>query len=144
MNSRLLHLSLILVVTLVSVAAVSATLRLSRFDARTSGSDIVVAWQASIETSVDAYVVERKSAYDVQFKDMERVRSHGPNKLYQFTDERVYEAQPGQETPLGEIIYYRLRVLNDDGSITVTDPISVDYTPTAIRRTWGSIKAMFQ
>ncbi len=119
------------------VGVVLASVVFSRFDARTEGNDIVVSWEASIETDIREYILERRTIFDTQFLEMVRVEAHGPNSLYTYRDVRVFKVQAEQ-------VSYRLRMIDDKGSLAgVTDPIAVDYTPTAVRRTWGSIKAMF-
>ena len=119
------------------VGTALASVVFSRFDARTEGNDIVVSWEASVETDVSEYVVERRTIFDTQFLEMARLTVRGANSLYTFRDERVFKIQAEQ-------VSYRLRMIDTRGSLVgVTDPITVDYTPTAVRRTWGSIKAMF-
>jgi len=126
----------ILLVLVVFVGTVLANVVFSRFDARTEGNDIVVSWQASVETDVKEYVLERKTLFDAQFVEMARFDPHGTNNLYTYRDERVFKVQSEQ-------VSYRLRIINTDNSFVVTDAITIAYTPTAVRRTWGSIKAMF-
>ncbi len=132
--NRLLTSILLLFVFLVGTAL--ANVVFSRFDARTEGNDIVVSWEASVESGVREYVLERKTLFDAQFVEMARISPHGTNNLYTYRDERVFKVQSEQ-------VSYRLRIVNDDDSFAVTEPITIDYTPTAVRRTWGSIKAMF-
>lgn len=132
--NRLLTSILLLFVFLVGTAL--ANVVFSRFDARTEGNDIVVSWESSVESGVREYVLERKTLFDAQFVEMARISPHGTNNLYTYRDERVFKVQSEQ-------VSYRLRIVNDDNSFVVTDAITIDYTPTAVRRTWGSIKAMF-
>lgn len=116
---------------------VLASVVFSRFEARTEGNDIVVSWEASVETEVREYVLERRTVFDAQFVEMARVSAHGANSPYTFRDERVFKSQAEQ-------VLYRLRMIGQAGELVgVTDAIAVNYTPTAVRRTWGSIKAMF-
>lgn len=124
------------VVVAFSIVGMSSVV-LSRFEARTEGSDVVVSWQASVETDVQTYVLERKTRFDVQFRELARVPATGANKLHEYRDTKIYKTA-------GEQVQYRLRVVYADQTFVAVDPISVDYTPTAVRRTWGSIKAMFQ
>ncbi len=132
---RLASSIVFLLVFMVGVALASVVF--SRFDARTEGNDIVVSWEASVETDIREYVLERRTIFDTQFVEMVRLAAHGSNSLYTYRDERVFKVQAEQ-------VSYRLRMIDDNGSVAgVTDPITVDYTPTAVRRTWGSIKAMF-
>ena len=127
----------ILFLLVLAVGVALAGVVFSRFDARTEGNDIIVSWEASVETDVREYVLERRTIFDTQFLEMARLRARGPNTLYVYRDRRVFKVQAEQ-------VSYRLRMIDDQGSlVAVTDPITVDYTPTAVRRTWGSIKAMF-
>ena len=119
------------------VGTVLASVVFSRFEARTEENDIVVTWEASVETDVREYVLERRTAFDSQFVEMARMNVHGANSPYIYRDERLFKVEAEQ-------VSYRLRMIGSGGSLLgVTDPITVDYTPTAVRRTWGSIKAMF-
>ena len=132
---RLASAIVFLLVFMVGLALASVVF--SRFDARTEGNDIVVSWESSVETDIREYVLERRTIFDAQFLEMARLTAHGPNSPYTYRDERVFKVQAEQ-------VSYRLRMLDNSGSfVGVTDPITVDYTPTAVRRTWGSIKAMF-
>lgn len=133
MNRLLTSISLLLVFL---VGTAVANVVFSRFEARTEGNDIVVSWEASVETDVREYVLERKTLFDAQFVEMARFQPHGTNAVYTYRDERVFKVQSEQ-------VSYRLRIVNTDNSFVVTDAITIDYTPTAVRRTWGSIKAMF-
>lgn len=132
--NRLLASILLLFVFLVGTAV--ANVVFSRFDARTQGNDIVVSWETSVEADVKEYVLERRTLFDAQFVEMARFQPHGASNLYTYRDERVFKVQSEQ-------VSYRLRIVNTDNSFVVTEAITIDYTPTAVRRTWGSIKAMF-
>ena len=135
MRRTVLHIVLLLMVGVPLVYAGSVVL--SRFEARTVENDIIVTWQASVESDVREYVLERKTQFDADFVEMAHLTAQGANVAYTFTDARVYKVQAEQ-------VYYRLRIVHSDNTVTLTDAISVNYTPTAVRRTWGSIKAMFQ
>ena len=132
--SRLLTSISLLFVFLVGTAL--ANVVFSRFDARTVGNDIIVSWESSVESDVKEYVLERKTLFDAQFVEMARFNAHGTNSLYTYRDQRVFKVQ-------SEEVSYRLRVISSDNGFVVTDAITINYTPTAVRRTWGSIKAMF-
>lgn len=58
---------------------------------------------------------------------------------YQFVDRSVFK--PGDA---GDAVFYKLLIDYRNGSVEEKGPVSVNYTSTAIRRTWGSIKSMFQ
>ncbi len=110
---------------------------LQRFEARTQGNDVIVEWEAQVEQEVKMYVLERRTRYDVAFREIKRFTPQGPKKVYRYRDTHVYKNTSEQ-------VYYRLRIIYRDGTLQLIDPIATDYTSTAVRRTWGSIKAMFQ
>ncbi len=119
----------------------SAQVVLSSFEARSDGPDVIVSWKASLEDELKDYALERKSRYDTEFKVMTNLNSRGANFKYEWRDRTVYGAS---QVESNEQVEYRLRITFIDGSTQMVEPIAVDYTPTAVRRTWGSIKAMFQ
>jgi len=140
MNRSLNVFGLLLVAMLLGAWS-SAQVVLSQFEARSDGADVVVSWKASLEDEVKDYALERKSRYDTQFKALSNLDSRGANFQYEYRDRTVYGAS---QVESNEQVEYRLRVNFIDGTVTIVEPIAVDYTPTAVRRTWGSIKAMFQ
>lgn len=123
---------------IVGLAPVVAQVSLSRFEAKADKNDLVITWQASAETNIREYILERKTRYDVTFKELKRLLPKGINKKYEYRDDSVYKTAAVDE------VQYRLRVQFQDGSVFRSEPITIQYTSTAIRRTWGSIKAMFQ
>ncbi|MDX1546474.1 MAG: hypothetical protein R3247_05780, partial [Rhodothermales bacterium] len=58
-------------------------------------------------------------------------------KEYRFVDDQVYKSA-------AEELDYRLDAVFSNGLRQQVASKKLNYTPTAIRRTWGSIKAMFQ
>ena len=72
-----------------------------------------------------------------QFVSVHVVKSHGAGKPYLYRDDQVYKAGADQ-------LDYRLEAVFENGLREVVRSASVNYTSTAVRRTWGSIKAMFQ
>jgi hypothetical protein len=119
-------------------AAMPFSVSLSRFEARVLGEEVNVFWQVNDEQTVREYVLERKAQYDVGFKEIKRQTSDGRNRLYQFRDTDLYKAT------VSEQVQYRIRIVEKDGNVTTSNVLNANYTPTAVRRTWGSIKAMFE
>lgn len=113
--------------------------KLSFFKVETeAGRNFILSWQAEQEDDVHRYEVYRRTIHsNGEFVKLHELRAHGPNKPYQFRDDQVYKASSEQ-------VDYRLEVVFTSGVRQILAQQSVNYTPTAIRRTWGSIKAMFQ
>lgn len=116
-------------------------LRLSFFKVERESSAFVLAWQAIEESGVREYEVHRRtnSSAGNEFVRINAspIRAHGVNKAYRFVDDQVFKTGM-------EMVEYRLEIVFADGTRQVSSAITQNYTSTAIRRTWGSIKAMFQ
>lgn len=101
--------------------------------------DIVLEWEALVESEVHHYVLARRTPYSRtnSFDDIAEIQPQGANKPYQYRDSDIYKVAVDK-------IEYRLAVVYANGVREEFPLLSVNYTPTAVRRTWGSIKAMFQ
>ncbi len=111
---------------------------MSFFKVNEEGGDLVVSWQTEEELDVREYELQRMTRFtNGQFVKVESLAPHGPDKAYLFTDEQIFKSS-------SERVDYRLEVIYTDGVRQQLAREQVNYTSTAIRRTWGSIKAMFQ
>jgi len=113
-------------------------MELEFFQVENQGQEFVVTWKALVEEDVYAYELTRRTALsNEQFIKVFAPEAHGTNKVYSFRDNQVYKST-------SEKLDYRLQVVYTNGLREVITTKSVNYTSTAIRRTWGSLKAMFQ
>lgn len=120
-----------------SLAAASYTVRLNYFTVQPQGNDFLLTWQAEVEEDVQVYEVYRKTAFAENFKLVTKLSPHGARKQYQFVDNQVYKIE-------SEELDYRLDAVFTNGLRQQVAERKINYAPTAVRRTWGSIKAMFQ
>jgi fructose-specific phosphotransferase system component IIB len=79
----------------------------------------------------------RKTTLTNDFGMAMEASPHGIAKEYLFRDSQVYKAAAEQ-------LDYRLEVVYSNGARETLTTQSINYTSTAIRRTWGSLKALFQ
>ena len=101
-------------------------------------SDLVVTWRASVEEDLSHYILKRRTRLDYVPLEIAQIRAHGPNKLYTYRDSGIYKTAE-------ETVEYELVAVASDGRTELSvAKLQTAYTPTAVRRTWGSIKAMFQ
>lgn len=123
---------------LLLTAAVSLQgVRLSSFDVQPRGDDFEISWQTDLEDGVAGFELHRRtSTTNNEFILIGSHESHGVGRIYSLMDDQIFKSS-------SELIDYRLQAVLADGSRQVLRIESVNYTPTAIRRTWGSIKAMF-
>lgn len=111
--------------------------RLSSFSVQPRGEDFEIAWQTDLEDGVTGFELHRRtSTTNNEFVLVGMLDSHGIGRAYTMLDDQIFKSS-------SEMIDYRLQAVLVDGSRQVLRIESVNYTPTAIRRTWGSIKAMF-
>lgn len=110
---------------------------LNYFTIEEAGNDFVVTWETVRESDVKRFELHRKTPYtNDEFVLVKEQEPHGTERQYLVRDTQVFKNG-------SELIDYRLQVVLSDGSRQVLSTRTVNYTPTAIRRTWGSIKAMF-
>ena len=116
----------------------SSSVQLNFFKVESEGSDFVVTWQADLEDGVREYELLRKTtlSHD-QFVQAYAVSPHGTGKAYTYRDTQVYKSGAEQ-------LDYRLDVVYTNGVRETLSTKSINYTSTAVRRTWGSLKALFQ
>jgi hypothetical protein len=116
----------------------SSSVRLSLFAVDAENSDLIVKWQANVEEEIAHYVIKRLTRLDHDFVEIATIPAQGANKLYVFRDDKIYKTA-------AETVEYELVAVSADGRIEISlGRRQTAYTPTAVRRTWGSIKAMFQ
>ncbi|MEX0599204.1 MAG: hypothetical protein WD021_10155 [Rhodothermales bacterium] len=95
----------------------------------------VVQWEAESEEDLHHYEVEIRMQFSPEPRIVE-VQPHGAGKPYTYRDDGLFKS--------GEAVRYTLVAILDTGERIEVGSMEIDYTPTAVRRTWGSIKAMFQ
>lgn len=108
-----------------------------------SRTEILVQWVVSNVDEVDHFELERKLVRDASFIKLTDIQpgqqTTGSGDLkYSYIDKTIYKTSTGSEP-----VVYQLNIIFKDNS-EQSAQAEVDYTTTAIRRTWGSIKAMFQ
>lgn len=112
--------------------------RLSAFEIRNEGSDFVITWSTELEEDVRSFEVQRRTtSSNDQFVKIHSVAGQGPGQQYQFRDSQVFKSSSDR-------LDYRLDVVYENGVREAIRDESMNFTSTAVRRTWGSLKAMFQ
>ena len=109
---------------------------LDYFNVRSEGDNVVVEWKTSLETNLDKFVVERRSPQSV-FIELATIAPKGSNSFYNYTDKGAYKT-----TDL--LFVYRLKIVDLDNTVTYSYEKSISLSVSGVKRTWGSIKAMFR
>ena len=134
--------ALLLVLWSVAVAVASS---LTLFAAAYDGTTVRVEWEVTSETDVSGFELSRKSATETSFTTVSSVVPTGQRR-YQYLDANVYRTTGGGGTPapsnLGGPFTYRLTVRSPNGDQSYLTILAG--TPSAVQRSWGTIKSMFR
>jgi hypothetical protein len=136
MTARILY-TLTGLVLVSNLAFAGDPLKEGSFSARSDGTVIFVRWVSQDEAGVVRFEVERKAGLDGQFFLLSEIQPRGDNSAYEYVDDSAFRVT--------ETVYkYRIKVAYADGSSVYSPEIVVPHTVSDVRRTWGSIKAMFR
>ncbi len=107
-------------------------------NASSDGTSITLRWISEDENGVSKFVIERKAGMSGSFMLLTELPPRGNNSSYQYVDETAFRI-------VSESIYkYQIKILYTNGSSAYYGPITVSHKTSDVRRTWGSIKAMFR
>lgn len=129
-------ISILAVILLVSGSAFAGAF-LDFFNGRSDGDNVVLEWKTRSESSLLRYEIQRKAGVNGEFVSLATVQPKGSNSLYTYTDRSAYKAS--------ESVYvYRLKIVESSGPSSYSNEITVTHSVSSVKRTWGSIKAMFR
>ena len=127
---------LFIFLTILSISSLLGGVFLDFINAKNEGENVRVEWKTSDEKNVREFLVERKT-YNGEFTVLESVKPQGPNSYYSFLDQNAYK--------VSDVIFiYRIKIVDNDNTTSYTKEVSVSHNISGVKRTWGSIKAMFR
>lgn len=133
--------ALVLVLWSITVAyAATVTIFTSVYD----NSNVRLEWEVNTETDVTGFELARKSALETSFTVVTSVAPTGQRR-YQYLDTNVYRTSGGATTATnlgGGPFTYRLTVRGPNGDQSYLSILAG--TPSAVQRSWGTIKSMFR
>jgi len=101
----------------------------------------VLKWGTQNELNLKGFDVERArgdiAGIYVKIGFVEAISGVQGKKNYTFEDGQIFK-------DLASVFHYRLKILDDDGASSYSKVVTVTPTISSVRRTWGSIKAMFR
>jgi hypothetical protein len=107
------------------------------FRAHSEGDNIKVEWETGDEVNIQSFVVERKSSESSFTEISSPIQPKGSNSYYSFLDGSLFKNTD-------YVFQYRLKIVDNDGTVSHSATISVTPKISGLKRTWGSIKAMFR
>ena len=121
-------------VFLLLITTVFAGAYLDYFHVRNDGDDAIIEWKTSQETNLKDFIIQRRGP-QTQWSDIATVAPQPNNPFYSYTDKSVYKTND-------YIFVYRLKIVDNDQTVTYCAQASLSIS--GVKRTWGSIKAMFR
>jgi hypothetical protein len=132
---KYLTVKIFLLLILVSITMSYA--QVTYFSAKTDGNNVKIEWTSGDESNVAHYSIQRKTP-QTSYIEIASVQSRGSNSYYSYEDQSLYK--------VNDVVFtYRLVIIGkDNSSLVYPHEISVSPNISGIKRTWGSIKAMFR
>lgn len=128
---------LFLFTVLFASIAFSGAIREGTMQARSDGSNVTIQWGSTDETSVKEFVIERRSGTVGEFISIAVIAKQGSNSFYEYIDKSAFKTT-------GSIYQYRIKVVNSSGGAEFSNVITISHNVSGVKRTWGSLKAMFR
>ncbi len=137
----ILHRLLLAFILLVwSSVALGDVIQANSLRAQDDGSGVSIRWTSSDETNVAGYMIERKVGGNGSFIPLisQPIPAKGNSQAYLYEDQTAFRTD-------GNFYTYRLTPVNSAGqAVGAPYYVSIDNHVSSVRRTWGSIKAMFR
>jgi hypothetical protein len=122
--------------------ALGEVIQASSLRAQDDGNGVIVRWTSMDESGVAGYMIERKAGGSGAFIPLvsQVIVAKGNSQDYRYDDQTAFK------TTTGTFYQYRLTPVNSAGQAVGTSYyVSIDHNNvSSVRRTWGSIKAMFR
>ena len=106
------------------------------FTAEAQTEAVLLIWRTGVEMNLSSFQIQR-SSNGTSFYTIGEVSPTGSYSEYRYLDNNIL--QDGLKT-----YYYRLRIVDLDGTVTFSEVCEVTISYSGIQQTWGSIKAMFR
>ncbi|MBS4029049.1 MAG: hypothetical protein KGZ58_10495 [Ignavibacteriales bacterium] len=132
---RIILVGMVMLIPLILFATV---IKENSFSGSSDGSQIVLRWITEDETNVTSFEVERRTNTNGNFGYIAAVTPHHTPSQYEFIDYSALKSS-------GETVYqYRIKINFATGEPAYSKVITVSHFVSGVRKTWGSIKAMFR
>lgn len=128
----------LIAIFMVTSVLLFADLTIQYFTGKTNSDGILIEWKTGDEGGVSSFDIERSAGNANNFIYITKINATGNNSYYSYQDNSLALESTSS------VYYYRLKCIKPGGSYTYTNNITVVYTVSGIKDTWGSIKAIFR
>ncbi|MDT3696615.1 MAG: hypothetical protein ROY99_09505 [Ignavibacterium sp.] len=125
-----------IIAVLLLIATVYGGAFIQYFQGKSESDNIKLEWQTGEENNLQKFVIERKTPQS-SFAEVGTITPKGSNSYYSYIDQNAYKTND-------LIFIYRLKIVDNNGQITYSNETTVSHSISGVKRTWGSIKAMFR
>ena len=128
----------IILLSLLCISAATAEIiKSGSLQANSDGVNVTLHWMTEDESNVLRFEVERRYGTESDFLKIGTLDAKGAS-LYEFVDYSAFQKTTA-------VYQYRVKVVFSNGTNPLySQLITVSHTVSGIRKTWGSIKAMFR
>lgn len=126
----------LLFLPILMIGLASFQVQVSSFLATYQGADIRLEWKISDESGVSGYEISRKKDSDASYGRLSETTASNQG-TYVWVDDNLYKNGDAMEN-----ISYRLTANTSAGPKYFYT--NIQHSPTAVQRSWGSIKSMFR
>jgi hypothetical protein len=128
--------AVVLLACVLAVAAYAGGIKSETVTAYSNGSNIVLRWVSDDEQGVQGYKIERRANGTGSFVLLtdSYLAPRGSGSSYEFVDNSVFRTTDS----------YYVYCITAVGSSSDPCYVTVRHITNGVRRTWGSIKAMFR
>ena len=129
--------AVVLLVAVLTVIAFSDVIKDGSFQAISDGSTITLRWMVNSEANVAGYGIQKRTGTTGDFATIATITPRGQS-LYEFVD------YSGMDK-VSSLYQYRIFVSFADRMTPLyVGPVTVSQSVSGVRKTWGSIKALFR
>jgi len=126
-----------LLLTALTLVAAAQTLSLLYFRSAFTGTEVQLQWEVSSEQGLQRFDLYRKLDSEPSYSKITTITANG-SRTYGFEDDNVFRTQQFAF----QNISYKLGMVSVNGETPYYT--SVMLNPSAVQRSWGSIKSMFR
>lgn len=125
-----------LLLTVSALASAGATIKDGTLQARSDGNVVTIQWGTTDESLMQEFVIERQGNGEAGFVAIGSVAPKGSNSYYEFVDQTAFKITIS-------VYQYRIKIVSYDG-VSYSKVVTVSHNVSSVKRTWGSLKAMFR
>jgi len=127
-------IAVLLFTSVVCACAFASGIKEGSLSANSNGSSITVRWVSDNESGVIEFRIERRAGNTGSFVELTEIPVRGNGSVYEYVDNFVFRTSDN---------YYVYRV-TAVGSNAEPWYVTARHITNGVKRTWGSIKAMFR